>query len=247
MKEGRCIDIIIPVYNESANIYSALKLIKEKVEVPYNLFLIYDFEKDNTLPVAHSASQELAMEIDFIKNNQGTKIGVLNAIKTGLKASISPYAVVTMADLSDPPEVINSMYKKAIENNYDLVCGSRYMKGGKQIGGPLLKRNLSRLAGVSLRYLIRFPTHDVTNSFKLYGQKLLKSIELESKGGFEVGMEIAVKAYVAGFSISEVPTAWWDRTNGASRFLLFRWLPRYLKWYLWAILKTVKKINRTSQ
>ena len=120
------------------------------------------------------------------------------------------------------------------EGGADVVCGSRYMPGGRQIGGPYLKGLLSRAAGISLHYLAGVPTRDVTNSFKMYRTEFLRGLRFESSGGFEIGMEAVVKAYVAGRRIAEVPSTWTDRVAGASRFRLWRWLPRYLRWYLYA-------------
>ena len=74
------------------------------------------------------------------------------------------------------------------------------------MSGPLLKRTLSRLAGVSLHYLAGVPTHDVTNSFKMYRKELLDRLTIESSGGFEIGMEIVVKTFAAGGKIAEVPS-----------------------------------------
>jgi hypothetical protein len=139
-----------------------------------------------------------------------------------------------MADLSDDLKVVDRMYEKYLEGA-DLVCGSRYMKGGKQIGGPLLKRTLSHLAGVSLYYIRRFPTHDVTNNFKLYDKAMLDGVTIESQGGFEVAMEITVKAFKNKKIISEVPSTWHDRTNGESNFKLWKWLPSYLHWYFYGL------------
>lgn len=67
---------------------------------------------------------------------------------------------------------------------------------------------------------------------------MLDAITIESKGGFEIGMEITVKAYIAGYKITEVPTTWYDRTNGESNFKLWAWLPNYLHWY-WLCVKSV--------
>lgn len=111
------------------------------------------------------------------------------------------------------------------------------MKGGSQVGCPFFKRSLSRIAGVSLNWLLRIPTYDVTNNFKLYRRSVLDSIEIESAGGFELAMEIVLKAHFSGFSVGEVPTTWTDRTSGESRFLFFKWLPKYLKWYFYAYKK----------
>jgi len=139
-----------------------------------------------------------------------------------------------MADLSDDYGVVDSMCG-LIAEGYDIVCGSRYMKGGKQIGGPFLKRTLSRCAGLSLHYLFGVPTRDVTNNFKLYDKALLDELVIESQGGFEVAMEITVKAFTKGYPICEVPAVWLDRRAGKTRFRLWKWLPHYLKWYFYAM------------
>jgi glycosyltransferase involved in cell wall biosynthesis len=226
------VDIVIPVYNEGENIVIALKRIEAEVKFPYRVLVVYDIDTDTTLGAIETARGQglfSHMNLHPTKNKYGR--GALNAIKTGLETASSEFVVVTMADLSDPPSVINNMINKAQIENADLVCGSRYMKGGSQVGGPLLKRTLSRLAGISLRYIINFPTHDVTNSFKLYRKTILNSINIESTGGFELGMEIVVKAWALGLKVNEVPTSWEDRAAGESRFRLFKWLPCYLKWY----------------
>ena len=148
-----------------------------------------------------------------------------------------------MADLSDPPSVINLMLEKANLENSDIVCGSRYMKGGSQSGKLNLKSFLSRMAGLSLKYFAGLPTHDATNSFKLYSKRVLDTIEIESIGGFELGLELVVKAHLLKFRIDEVPTSWEDRTVGSSRFQLYSWLPNYLKWYFMAYLGKVLKFK----
>src|SRR5205814_8906793 len=109
--------------------------------------------------------------------------------------------------------------------------GSRYMRGGRQLGGPLLKRTMSRAAGLSLHWLGGLPVHDATSNFRLYSRRLLDKVTIESTGGFELGIELTVKAYLLGMTVAEVPTTWRDRTAGQSRFRLWDWLPRYLHWY----------------
>lgn len=235
------VDIVIPVYNEGENIIIALKRIEAEVTHPYRVMVVYDMDTDTTLTAIEAAkNQGLFLQMNLLPTKNKFGRGALNAIKTGLETASSEFVVVTMADLSDPPSVINLMMEKALNEKADLVCASRYMKGGRQIGGPLLKRTLSRLAGVSLRYLINFPTHDVTNSFKLYRKTVLNAIQIESSGGFELGMEIVVKAWSLGFNISEVPTTWEDRAAGESRFRLFKWLPCYLRWYFSAFGQKMK-------
>jgi hypothetical protein len=121
------------------------------------------------------------------------------------------------------------------DQGYDIVCASRYMRGGQQIGGPWLKKLLSRLAGVSLHWLIGFPTHDATNAFRAYRRSVLAETPIESQGGFEYSLEITAKAFAAGRRITEVPSTWRDRSAGQSRFKLRAWLPQYLRWYFFAL------------
>jgi hypothetical protein len=139
-----------------------------------------------------------------------------------------------MADLSDDLSMVDAMYAEYL-NGASVVVGSRYMKGGKQIDGPFLKRTLSRLAGVSLYWIRRLPTHDVTNNFKMYDKAFLDTIVIESKGGFEIAMEITVKAFKHRAKIVELPTTWRDRTAGEANFKLWAWLPSYLHWYFYAL------------
>ncbi len=222
---------MIPVYNEGENIGTTLAEIGSKVKTPYRISIVYDFDEDNTLPVVRKW-MSTNRDIVLLKNKYGR--GVLSAIKTGFEAVEEGVVLVTMADLSDDLSEADEMFKKICEG-YDIVCGSRYMRGGTQQGGPRLKKLLSRAAGTSLHALTGLPTHDVTNSFKMYTKKVLNDVEIESQGGFEIGMEIVIKAFQKGYKITEVPSQWRDRKNGKTRFKFWKWLPKYIKWYLFAI------------
>jgi hypothetical protein len=111
------------------------------------------------------------------------------------------------------------------------------MRNGKQIGGSRIKKTLSRLAGLSLYYFSSITTHDVTNSYKLYTKKIINKINIESSGGFEIGMEIVVKSHCMDYAIAEVPTVWHDRYEGTSNFKMWAWLPHYLKWYIFLLIR----------
>ncbi len=221
--------IVIPVYNEDENIVKELQELEKHVMHEHIINIIYDFDEDTTVPIVESVKSNFKNKINLIKNKYGR--GVLNAIKTGLETATTDYVVVTMADLSDPPEVINKMLEKAQINSADIVCASRYMRGGRQIGGPLIKGLMSRFAGLTLHYFAKVPTHDATNSFKLYKKSFVQEQTIESNGGFELGLELVVKAYLQNKIISEVPTIWTDRQAGKSNFKIMQWLPSYLKWY----------------
>jgi hypothetical protein len=142
--------------------------------------------------------------------------------------------VVTMADLSDDVTQIDAM-AVSCSTGIGVVAASRYLRGGHQQGGPLVKRTLSRVAGLTLHWLTGIGTHDATNNFKAYTGELIDSIVIESGSGFELGLEMTVKAFLSGLLIVEIPTTWQDRTAGESRFQVVRWLPGYLRWYLTGI------------
>jgi hypothetical protein len=148
-----------------------------------------------------------------------------------------------MADGSDEAHVVEPMLSLAREGA-DVVSASRYMRGGHQVGGPLLKRTLSRIAGLSLHWVGGVATHDPTNNFKLYSRRLLDATPIESSAGFELALELTVKATLAGRRVAEVPTTWRDRTAGESNFKLRKWLPYYLKWYFVAMRGRARRLLR---
>lgn len=194
---------------------------------PLEVLVVHDFDEDTTVPVVERLQSELP-ELRLHRNTLGR--GVLNALKSGLAAARAPYVLVTMGDGSDDPGEIDAMYALA-NSGADVVAGSRYMRGGHQLGGPLLKRSMSRVAGLSLHWLGGLPIHDATSNYRMYSKRLLQRVTIESRGGFELGIELTVKAYALGMQVAEVPTTWRDRTAGQSRFRLWKWLPRYLRWY----------------
>jgi len=155
----------------------------------------------------------------------------MSAIKLGFSQAKGDAITVLMADLSDDFSQIDTMYT-LFKKGFDVVCASRYMKGGKKVGGPVVKTFLSRFACFTLYYLLHIPTHDATNSFKLYNKKIFSKIKVESKGGFEFSMEIVIKACKLGYQIAEIPTVWVDRMQGSSKFKVLSWIPEYGKWYI---------------
>lgn len=225
--------IIIPVYNEAENITQAIEKIEAKVKYPHKILIIYDFNKDTTVPIVKKLQKKFP-NIQLLRNKLGK--GVLNAIKSGFNQVKEGAVLVTMADLSDDPATINKMFKK-INEGFDIVGGSRYIQGGGKKGGPFLKSLLSYLAGLTTPLLLGIPIYDLTNAFKMYKKEVLKAIKIESAGGFELSEEIIIKAHFAGFKITEVPTVWHDRTSGRSRFKFKEWLPKYIHWYFWGIKK----------
>jgi dolichol-phosphate mannosyltransferase len=225
------ISIIVPVYHEEKNILNVFKQIKKLVKTEHELLVVYDSKEDPTYPVMNMyLSKKRLNNIKLVENCSGNKKGVMNAIKTGFRKAKGDAVVVLMADPSDDITQIDEM-KKLIDTGYDIVCASRYMKGGKKIGGPFIKSLLSKTAGLTLHWFFGVPTHDSTNAFKMYKKKVLNSIKVESTGGFEYSLEIVLKAFKKGYRITEIPTVWTDRVNGKSNFKLMKWLPNYISWY----------------
>lgn len=232
------IDIIVPAYKEGKNILPLFEEIAQKIKAPHQVKVICDMVDDPTIEAVEQVKNNYNFAIATAVNTYGR--GVVNAIKFGMDRAEADYILIMMADSSDRLEAVDLMAEK-IDEGYDLVCGSRYMKGGKQIASPLLKGLLSRIAGQSLHFISRIPTHDITNSFKMYRKSMLQEIKIESCGGFEIGMEITVKAYIQGYKITEVPSIWVERKAGKSNFKLWRWLPRYIYWYCWCLFNLYKK------
>jgi len=219
--------IVLPVYNEGASVEPVLRSLDAGVRTPHEIVVVYDFDADTTVPVVARLAAEIP-GLRGLRNDLGR--GVLNAMKAGIAGTNAPYVLVSMADGSDEPEVVDAMVALA-RDGADVVAASRYMRGGRQEGGPALKRLMSRTAGLTLHWFAGVPTHDPTNNFKLYTRTFLASVTIESTAGFELALELTVKATIAGRRVAEVPTTWRDRTAGQSNFKLRTWLPHYLHWY----------------
>lgn len=233
------LSIVLPVYNEGENISKQIEELGENLRYKHEILVVYDFEQDTTVPYVKKLQRKYK-SLQLIKNMYGR--GVINAVKTGFNKSSGDTIVVMPADLADDPNTVNKMYAKILKG-YDIVCATRYTKGGKKIGGGLIKTALSRFAGLLTPVLLGIPTSDIANGFKMYRKKVVESIKIESTGGWEYSSELVIKAHYKGFKIGEVPTVWKDRISGKSKFKLLKWLPKYIRWYFWGILLRLN-INR---
>jgi dolichol-phosphate mannosyltransferase len=234
------LSIVLPVYNEGEAVEPVLRALSSGVSTPHELVVVYDFDGDTTVPVIARLATEIP-GLRGLRNDLGR--GVLNAMKAGIAGTTTPYVLISMADGSDEPQVIDPMVALA-RDGADIVSASRYVRGGHQFGGPPFKRLLSRAAGLSLHWFAGVPTHDPTNNFKLYRRSFLDATPIESTAGFELALELTVKATVAGRRFAEVPTTWRDRTAGQSNFKLRTWLPHYLHWYRLAFTERSRRLMR---
>ena len=219
--------VVIPVYREGEAARAVIEAVAARLAMPHEILVVYDEPSDPTVPVVTEIARRYPA-VRPLHNTLGR--GPALALRAAFAAARGTAVVVTMADASDEPDDIVRMYAKLGEG-FDLVAASRYMPGGRQEGGPWVKGMLSRLAGRSLHALVGLPVNDATSAFRMYRKSLLDSLRLESSAGFELALEITVKAFLGGYRLAEIPTVWRDRVHGRSNFQLVRWLPRYLRWY----------------
>ncbi len=227
---GPRVSIIVTVYNEGDAIVDCLDRLFEAVRMDCEVLVVYDSPDDTTRPPTE-AYAEIEPRVKPTLNTYGR--GPANAIKFGFDHVKGPVAVVTMADGCDDPAQIDALVR-LVERGVVVAAASRYMRGGQQVGGPMLKSFLSRSAGRSLALFARVGTNDATNSFKAYSVDFVKRVGVESDAGFEVGLELVAKARRYRQPVAEIPTIWLDRSFGVSNFKLARWLPKYLSWYRYA-------------
>ena len=223
------LDIIIPVYNEGANILPTLQSILRTVKTPPRVLICYDREDDDTLPAINDNRTALGPLAISLVRNRGR--GAHGAVLSGFAVSKVLFAIVVPADFS------LANLKNTAERR-DIVCASRFIPGGSMTGCPWLKAALVRAGNFSLFHLARLPTRDASNGFRLFSRRVMDDVVVESDRGFCYSIELLVKCHRLGWRIGEVPARWFERAHGTSRFQVIRWLPAYLRWYLYAFATT---------
>ena len=224
---GNFSTVVIPAFNEGRNIVKTVEDLISLYGSTIDVSVIVDFENDTTI---ESFNQILTKPSSFKILVQTYGAGPANAIRYGIDTAKTDCVVVMMADGSDDVRAIGEL-SNLVSRGVIVACASRYMSGGQQIGGPRFKKFLSKTAGKCVYVLAGVGTHDPTNSFKAYSRDFLGQTKIESRSGFEIGLELVSKAHRLGLPIAEIPTIWLDRTDGNSRFLLAKWAPKYLPWF----------------
>lgn len=232
--------LIVPARNESETINKFLENLSDSVTFEVEVIIIVDSLDDTTIPAIPVLNFQ-NMTVNCVLNQIGE--GPANAIRYGISKASAPVIVVTMADGSDDPSVIETMIR-LIERGCSMVVASRYMPGGQQIGGPRFKKFLSVNASRILRILGGIDIHDATNSYRAFSKEFADKSSIESTNGFEIGLELTAKAHRTKQIIAEIPTIWIDRQFGQSKFKLARWLPGYLKWFFYSF--GIKSTNSGS-
>ena len=232
------LDIVIPVYNEDENIVSLIKKLDEEIACNFKILICYDSESDKTLK--HLKNKNIIKkEIVFIKNpSQGPN----SAIIEGIRSSTAEIILIYMADDFENIKLINRMIN-LIEEGNDLIIPSRFVPGGQMLGAKKIKKTITLIGSYLIYYIARIPFKDCTNAFKMFSAKLKNKINLESKIGFTFALELVIKSYSLNLKILEIPSSWVDLENRKSNFKVFKWLPYYIYWLTYAVVKNLFKIK----
>ena len=227
------LEIVIPVFNEGENVLKLMKLFEENIKTNFRVLFCYDLDDDNIFKYKKQLS-EFKFEFKFVKN---PKRGPCSAIKEGLNFGNSNCVIVYPADDFINFNILDKMYSEFL-NGSEIVAASRFMKGGTMQGCPLIKSLLVRSASFTLYYFSSIPIKDASNGFRLFSRKLLNDVKIESRVGFAYSLELLVKCNRLKYKITEIPAQWEERSEGESRFKVFKWLPQYLKWYIYGLFTT---------
>ena len=226
------LDIVMPVYNEGANIGPVLEALRREVRTPLKLLVCHDSDSDDTLPALKALGGGL--DIVLVKNPGR---GVHAAVLAGFAAADAPAVLMLPADDDYNAALIDRM-AALVKGGASMVCADRFMEGGRMEGCPALKYALVRLAAFALRHAALLPVSDPTNGFRMFSRKVLRTVPIESTSGFSWSLELLVKCHRLGLRIERLPAAWIERRAGKSRFRIAAWLFDYLRWFFFAFATT---------
>jgi dolichol-phosphate mannosyltransferase len=221
------LSIVIPAYNEEESITETIDQIEEafsQVSIDHEILVVNDNSKDNTEQVL----EELSIKYPAVKyvTNLGPN-GFGYAVRYGLERYSGDCVAVMMADLSDSPYDLIRYYTTMLEGNYDCVFGSRFMKGGKVVDYPFVKKVINRIANLIIRVVMRIKYNDTTNAFKLYKREVIEGVKPILSPHFNLTIELPLKAIIRGYSYAVVPNSWTNRKYGVSKLKIKEMGSRY--------------------
>ncbi len=221
------LSIVIPAYNEEQSITPTIEKIEEafsRVKIDHEILVVNDNSKDNTAGVLEELSKKNP-NIRYVTNPGPNGFGY--AIRYGLDRFSGDCVAVMMADLSDSPYDLIKFYTTMLEGNYDCVFGSRFMKGGKVIDYPWLKKVINRIANAIIRMVMRIKYNDTTNAFKLYRRHTIEGVKPLLAPHFNLTIELPLKAIIRGYTYTVVPNSWTNRKYGESKLKIREMGSRY--------------------
>ncbi|MBK9934871.1 MAG: glycosyltransferase family 2 protein [Cytophagaceae bacterium] len=221
------LSIVIPAYNEaesvSETINELVKVLSDR-KIEHEILVVNDNSKDNTLEVLESLAA-VHPSVRFVTNTGPNGFGY--AVRYGLERFSGDCVAVMMADLSDSPHDLIKFYDTMVQGNFDCVFGSRFMKGGKTIDYPFLKKIINRVANAIIRTVMNINYNDTTNAFKLYKKHTIEGLKPFLSPHFNLTIELPLKAIIRGFSYTVVPNSWTNRKYGESKLKIREMGSRY--------------------
>jgi dolichol-phosphate mannosyltransferase len=230
------LSIVIPAYNESESITETLTSLYTALlakNIPHEILVVNDNSKDTTLEVLTELKTDIPSMV--IHTNLGPN-GFGYAVRYGLDRFTGDVVAVMMADLSDSPEDLVAFYTK-IQEGYDCVFGSRWIKGGAVYDYPFLKKRINRLANWIVKVVFRLKYNDCTNAFKMYRKETIEGIKPFLSPHFNLTLELPLKAIVRGYSYAIVPNSWTNRKYGESKLKIKEMGSRYFFIMLYCLIE----------
>ncbi len=230
------VSLVIPAHNEEGCIEQTIQSISQLLEaenIAYEILVVNDNSRDRTEAILQQLSHQNS-KVRYINNYYPNGFGF--AVRCGLENFRGDAVAIVMADCSDAPEDIVSYYYK-LQEGYDCVFGSRFIKGGKVIDYPTHKLMVNRLANLFIQILFGLKFNDTTNAFKAYRREVIDGVAPLLSHHFNLTVEIPLKAIARGYSYTTVPITWRNRTTGVSKLKLKEMGSRYLFIVLYVFLE----------
>lgn len=221
------LSVVIPAHNEEACIRETVQSISQLLEeynIVYEIIVVNDHSRDRTEEILQQLNAE-NNRVRYINNYYPNGFGF--AIRCGLENFKGDAVTVMMADNSDSPQNLVEYYYK-LQQGYDCVFGSRFIKGGKVIDYPVHKLMINRLANLFVQVLFGLKFNDTTNAFKAYRREVINGVSPLLSHHFNLTVEIPLKAIVRGYSYTTIPIVWRNRKTGISKLKIKEMGSRYL-------------------
>jgi dolichol-phosphate mannosyltransferase len=221
------LSVVIPAHDEEGRIAATVREIHAALsdaKIPHEILVVNDNSRDRTEDRLKELGREIG-ELRYINNAPPNGFGY--AVRAGLAAFRGDAAAIMMADGSDSPADLVAMFRKLGEG-YDCVFGSRFVRGARVVAYPWPKLALNRLANFCIRVLFWIGYNDITNAFKLYRRSVIAGLQPLLSYHFNLTVELPLKAIVRGYTYGIVPTDWYNRTEGVSKFRVKEMGSRYL-------------------
>jgi dolichol-phosphate mannosyltransferase len=226
--------VVVPARDEEGCIASTVEHLHLELQmngVAHEIIVVDDGSSDRTAEIVTELTGRIA-EMRLVKN--GPPYGFGRAIAEGLREMSGDAAVVMMADESDDCRDVVRYWNK-LNEGWDAVFGSRFMKGGGVIDYPWLKLRLNRMANLFIRALFGVQLNDTTNAFKAYRKTAIEGCSPLLSAHFNLTVELPLKTMIRGYSWTVIPITWRNRRSGVAKLKIQEMGSRYLFicLYLW--------------